>query len=121
MDDASLRSKYCHKYGLPPSDVDASTYQSVYNPPAARNDSLSNDSTTHREGADFEDDLMGGEGESSGESRSSDASESEASTSQHHESNVHSSSPQNSSPQSSSSSKSKKNSSKSNNVESLFE
>lgn len=121
MDDASLRSKYCHKYGLPPSDVDASTYQSVYNPPAARNDSLSNDSTTHREGADFEDDLMGGEGESSGESRSSDASESEASTSQHHESNVHSSSPQNSSSQSSSSSKSKKNSSKSNNVESLFE
>lgn len=61
MDNASLRGKYCHKYGLPPEDIDASTYQVTYTPPAAKADSLSNDSIQGEEG--YSDDLMGGEGE----------------------------------------------------------
>lgn len=50
MDDASLKSKYLHKYGLPPEDIDASTYQGgAYVPPASSRDSLSNDSTAYEE------------------------------------------------------------------------
>ena len=77
MDDASLRSKYLHKYGMPPADIDASTYQTTYTPTTVRNDSLANDSTAGNEG-DFEgEDLMGNETENSHES-GAEASETHA-------------------------------------------
>lgn len=45
MDDGSLKSKYLHKYGMPPEDIDASTYQGgAYVAPKAASDSLANDS-----------------------------------------------------------------------------
>ena len=44
MDDASLGVKYLRKYGDPPADVDASSYQATYTPRAAEPDSLSADS-----------------------------------------------------------------------------
>ena len=44
MDDASLGKKYLRKYGDPPADVDASSYQATYTPRAAEPDSLSADS-----------------------------------------------------------------------------
>lgn len=62
MDNPSLRGKYCHKYGLPPEDIDVSTYQVSYTPPAAELDSLADDSTMVEESL-MEEDLMGGEGE----------------------------------------------------------
>lgn len=64
MDDSSLRSKYCHKYGLPPEGIDASTYQATYTAPAAEPDSLANDSIEYSDhGYSSDEDLMGGEGE----------------------------------------------------------
>jgi len=57
MDNPALRSKYCHKYGLPPEDVDVSTYQVTYTP-AAPADTTATDSLA--EGEEYEeDDLMG--------------------------------------------------------------
>lgn len=44
MDDTSLASKYLRKYGDPPADIDASSYQATYIPRAAEPDSLSADS-----------------------------------------------------------------------------
>ena len=127
MDDASLRSKYLHKYGMPPADIDASTYQATYNPPAARNDSLSNDSTSlsNEEGLEGED-LMGGDEHNEGESEqhSQEQHSDATSSSTHNKENVSS---QHSDANSASSgsantqkSKSKK-AKKSQNVESLFD
>ncbi len=63
LDDTSLRSKYAHKYGMPPSGIEPSTYQASYVEPVAESDSLANDSTEIDENATLmEDDLMGGEG-----------------------------------------------------------
>lgn len=60
MDNESLRSKYCHKYGMPPEDVDVSTYQVSYSAPSAEPDSLAGDSLA--EGEEFlGDDIMGTE------------------------------------------------------------
>ena len=51
MDDGSLKGKYLHKYGMPPEDIDASTYQGgAYVAPKVASDSLANDSIA--EGAD---------------------------------------------------------------------
>lgn len=129
MDDANLRSKYLHKYGMPPADIDASTYQATYNPPTVRNDSLSNDSTSlsNEEGLEGED-LMGGEehNESEGEQKSTEGNHSDASqpsthskenaSSQHADANSASSSSSNTQK-----SKSKKAKKSNQNVENLFE
>ena len=54
MDDGSLRSKYLHKYGLPPEDIDASTYQGgAYVAPSAKADSLENDSLSVDEEGEY--------------------------------------------------------------------
>ena len=128
MDDASLRSKYLHKYGMPPADIDASTYQTTYTPTTVRNDSLANDSTAGNEG-DFEgEDLMGNETENSHES-GAEASETHAeqTPAAHKENTSHNSavSTQSSSTTSSSTSSTSatrtKKSKKANNAESLFE
>ena len=128
MDDASLRSKYLHKYGMPPADIDASTYQTTYTPTTVRNDSLANDSTAGNEG-DFEgEDLMGNETENSHES-GAEASETHAeqTPATHKENTSHNSavSAQSSSTTSSSTSSTSatrtKKSKKANNAESLFE
>ncbi len=129
MDDANLRSKYLHKYGMPPADIDASTYQATYNPPTVRNDSLSNDSTSlsNEEGLEGED-LMGGEehNESEGEQKSTEGNHNDASqpsthskenaSSQHADANSASSSSSNTQK-----SKSKKAKKSNQNVENLFE
>lgn len=127
MDDASLRSKYLHKYGMPPADIDASTYQATYNPQTVRNDSLANDSTF----TDNEDDedLMGNENEGDNEANagSSESQHAESTTSTHKENATHNSSNANvqssssSTESSSTSTKSKKKSKQSTNVESLFD
>lgn len=59
MDCAPLKEKYLHKYGMPPADIDKSTYQAMYVPVAAEPDSAAADST-----AFVPEDLMGGEGDS---------------------------------------------------------
>ena len=61
MDDPQLRTKYLHKYGLPPEDVDVSTWQATYVPREEESDSLAGDSLGLEEGV-VDDDLMGGEG-----------------------------------------------------------
>ena len=121
MDDASLRSKYLHKYGMPPADIDASTYQATYNPPTARNDSLSNDSTSlsNEEGLGG-DEHNEGESEQHSQEQHSDATSSsthskENVSSQHSDANSASSGSANT--QKSKSKKAKK----SQNVESLFD
>ena len=45
MDNQDLRKKYLHKYGMPPEDIDISSYTETYNPPAEETDSLAGDST----------------------------------------------------------------------------
>lgn len=67
MDDGGLKGQYLHKYGLPPEDIDASTYQGgAYIAPAAPRDSVENDSTSYDEG-----DFMGEESEVRGEEKPS--------------------------------------------------
>lgn len=61
MDDPQLRTKYLHKYGLPPEDVDVSTWQATYVPREEESDSLAGDSLGMEEGV-VDEDLMGGEG-----------------------------------------------------------
>ena len=61
MDDPQLRTKYLHKYGLPPEDVDVSTWQATYAPREEEPDSLAGDSLGLEEGV-VDEDLMGGEG-----------------------------------------------------------
>lgn len=58
MDNPTLRGKYCHKYGLPPENIDPSTYQSRYVPQTEVSDSMSDDSLANEVNAMF-DDLMG--------------------------------------------------------------
>lgn len=89
MDDASLRGKYQRKYGMPPSDVAPSTYEAVYNAPAAKNDSLSSDSLSVNEEYDDEN-LLGGEGHSEGHEAGTDAAESHnENAATHKEGNAH--------------------------------
>lgn len=75
MDDPSLRTKYCHKYGMPPEDIDASTYQVTYTAPVDKPDSLANDSLDADE-LPGGDDLMGGEGSAGTPSHNGSATES---------------------------------------------
>ena len=58
MDDSGLRSKYLHKYGLPPTDIDASTYQATYYQSNVQADSLATDSLSAEDEGEGED-LMG--------------------------------------------------------------
>ena len=129
MDDASLRTKYLHKYGMPPADIDASTYQATYTPTTVKSDSLENDSLSVERGEYEGEDLMGGEGSESHESAiEGNETHSESSTSAAHKeatertshSNATSISNVSSSTNTKSSKKSKK-SSTSSNAESLFE
>ena len=123
MDDPALRSKYLHKYGMPPADIDASTYQATYNPPAARNDSLANDSTSlDEEGLDDEN-LMGGEDKAEGENEGKTAEQHsnadvQATPSQQHKD---ASSQHSSEASDASKTKSKKAKKSSQNVDNLFE
>lgn len=64
MDNSSLQKKYCHKYGLPPKDIDVSTYQVSYSAPATEPDSLSEDSLSLENEEPF-DNLMDIEDENS--------------------------------------------------------
>lgn len=84
MDDGSLKSKYLHKYGMPPEDIDASTYQGgAYVAPKAASDSLANDSLA--EGIDeYEGHEAAEEVEpSSSSSENAEGGHSESSTSSH--------------------------------------
>ena len=63
MDIPELRGKYQRKYGMPPTDIDASSYEATLAPQPSENDSLSNDSTSTSY-SEYDDDLMGGEGKS---------------------------------------------------------
>ena len=131
MDDASLRTKYLRKYGMPPSDVDVSTYQATYNPPVESNDSSLTDSLQIDEGDFAGEDLMGndvkgGQHEAGGEATESPT---EQVPTTHKEATPHSTSNVNaqgaatsSSAASSNATKQKKGSKKSNNnTESLFD
>ena len=129
MDDASLRTKYLHKYGMPPADIDASTYQATYTPTTVKSDSLENDSLSVERGEYEGEDLMGGEGSESHESAiEGNEMHSESSTSATHkeatERTSHSNATSNSNVSSSTNTKSSKKSKKSStssNAESLFE
>ena len=71
MDNQDLRKKYLHKYGMPPEDIDISSYTETYNPPAEETDSLAGDSTeVNLEGEDLMDSHEAGvgAGDASGES-----------------------------------------------------
>lgn len=71
MDNQDLRKKYLHKYGMPPEDIDISSYTETYNPPAEETDSLAGDSTeVDLEGEDLMDSHEAGvgAGDASGES-----------------------------------------------------
>ena len=71
MDNQDLRKKYLHKYGMPPEDIDISSYTETYNPPAEETDSLAGDSTeVNLEGEDLMDshEAGAGAGAASGES-----------------------------------------------------
>lgn len=122
MDDASLRSKYLHKYGMPPADIDASTYQATYNPPAARNDSLSNDSTSMEEEGIDDEDLMGGEERSEGDNEAKSAEQHSTSEPQTTTSSQHKdATTQHTNDATNAATKSKKTKKNNQNVESLFD
>ena len=129
MDDASLRTKYLHKYGMPPADIDASTYQATYTSTTVKSDSLENDSLSVERGEYEGEDLMGGEGSESHESAiEGNETHSESSTSATHkeatERTSHSNATSNGNVSSSTNTKSSKKSKKSStssNAESLFE
>lgn len=122
MDDASLRSKYLHKYGMPPADIDASTYQATYNPPAARNDSLSNDSTSMDEEGLDDENLMGGEEHSEGDNEAKSAEQHSTSEPQTTTSSQHKdATTQHTNDATNAATKSKKTKKSNQNVESLFD
>lgn len=122
MDDASLRSKYLHKYGMPPADIDASTYQATYNPPAARNDSLSNDSTSMDEEGLDDENLMGGEEHSEGDNEAKSAEQHSTSEPQTITSSQHKdATTQHTNDATNAATKSKKTKKSNQNVESLFD
>ncbi len=123
MDNPSLRGVYQRKYGMPPSDVEPSTYQATYNPPASKPDSLANDSLS--ENGEFdENDLMGGMGNE--ESRSENEGEQPAShseqssTSARKDENAHKAQPNSKSGGNSGSSQTNSSSAKTKDPESLF-
>lgn len=122
MDDANLRSKYLHKYGMPPADIDASTYQATYNPPAARNDSLSNDSTSMDEEGLDDENLMGGEEHSEGDNEAKSAEQHSTSEPQTTTSSQHKdATTQHTNDATNAATKSKKTKKSNQNVESLFD
>ena len=85
MEDPQLRGKYLHKYGMPPEDVDVSTWQATYVPREEETDSLSGDSLGLEEGV-VDDDLMGGEGHPAAGGENAETSPAEpAATPQHNE------------------------------------
>lgn len=85
MSNPQLQKAYLHRYGMPPEDIDASTYQATYYQKAEENDSLSADSLMNEEQM-LDENLMGGEGTSNGEEKSSQG-ESAPSSSEPHEHN----------------------------------
>lgn len=120
MDDANLRSKYLHKYGMPPAGIDASTYQATYYPQAARNDSLNNDSTSIDEEESLEDENLLGEGENNtegNEPKTAEPQHSDANTAPSHTNKETTSSQHSETNAATSKGKSKK----SKNVENLFD
>ncbi len=71
LEDPSLSQKYMKRYGLPPEDIDPSTYERVYVPPVEKPDSFVLDSVLYDENGNplYELDLdeqTGGEGTHSG-------------------------------------------------------
>ena len=119
MDEPALRGKYQRKYGMPPTDIDASSYEATYVPQAAGNDSLSNDSTAASY-SEFDDDLMGGEGSTEETHPNHEATE-PTEHSSHNKDNSSSSKTKSNSNSSSSTTKSSKKSSTSQSAEDLFE
>ena len=119
MDEPALRGKYQRKYGMPPTDIDASSYEATYVPQAAENDSLSNDSTAASY-SEFDDDLMGGEGSTEETHPNHEATE-PTEHSSHNKDNSSSSTTKSNSNSSSSTTKSSKKSSTSQSAEDLFE
>lgn len=49
LDDPKLAPRYLKRYGLPPEDIDPSTYERVYNPPVEKPDSFVLDSVLYDE------------------------------------------------------------------------
>lgn len=62
MDDSHLQQKYLHKYGMPPENVDPSTFENPYDQAERDSTDLANDSIVG--GEEQINDLMGGEGSS---------------------------------------------------------
>lgn len=58
MDDGNLRGKYCHKYGLPPENIEPGTYQVSYSAGVSEPDSLASDSLD-LEADSIQDNIMG--------------------------------------------------------------
>lgn len=78
MDCAPLKERYLHKYGMPPTGVDKSTYQAVYVPVAEEPDTTATDSLEF-----VPDNLMEGEGGMPGQAQDENAEPSEGQVSPH--------------------------------------
>lgn len=64
LSDAQLAPTYLQKYGLPPEDIEPSTYTYTYNPPTTVRDSVSSDSTATEERMEEGEEIPTEEGES---------------------------------------------------------